>query len=75
MKCYANLSGNSGITGYQIGDASIRIRFVNGDIYEYDATSPGYEHVQNMQLLAQAGEGLATYISRFVHDDYARKLD
>jgi hypothetical protein len=75
MKRYANLSGNSGITGYQPGDASIRVRFVNGDIYEYDARSPGLEHVQNMLELAQAGKGLATYISRFVHDDYARKLD
>jgi hypothetical protein len=75
MKRYANLSGNSGVTGYQPGDDSILVRFVNGDIYEYNATSPGREHVQNMQLLAQAGEGLATYISRFVHEDFARKLD
>jgi hypothetical protein len=27
-----------------------------------------------MQRLAQAGRGLATYVSRFVHDAYARKL-
>ncbi len=75
MKRYANLSGNSGVTGYQPGDASIRVRFVNGDIYEYNARSPGLEHVNNMLELAHAGRGLATYISRFVHDNYARKLD
>jgi len=27
-----------------------------------------------MQQLARAGRGLATYVSRFVHDAYARKL-
>jgi hypothetical protein len=27
-----------------------------------------------MQTLAQAGEGLATYVSKFVHDAYARRL-
>jgi hypothetical protein len=75
MKRYANRSGNSGVTGYQIGDSSILVRFVNGDIYEYDATSPGAKHVQNMRMLALAGEGLATYISRFVQENYARKLD
>ena len=75
MKRYANLSGISGVTAYAIGDASILVRFVNGDLYEYDASSPGARHVQNMQMLAQAGEGLATYISRFVRDNYARKLD
>jgi hypothetical protein len=75
MQRYANRSGNSGVTAYSIGDAGIFVRFVNGDLYEYNAASPGLKHVRNMQLLAEAGEGLATYISQFVRDHYARKLD
>jgi hypothetical protein len=43
-------------------------------VYEYTDATTGREHVQNMQELARAGEGLATYVSRFVHDAYARKL-
>jgi hypothetical protein len=74
MKRYRNLDGNSGATAYECGDGFIRIRFVNGDTYEYTDKAPGPEHVANMQQLARAGRGLATYVSRFVHDDYARKL-
>jgi hypothetical protein len=74
MQRYRNLDGHSGVTAYDIGDGLIRIRFVNGEGYEYTDAVTGREHVQNMQVLARAGEGLATYVSRFVHDAYARKL-
>ena len=74
MKRYRNLDGNSGVTAYECGDGFIRIRFVNGDTYEYTSKATGPGHVANMQQLARAGRGLATYVSRFVHDDYARKL-
>ncbi|KQX96363.1 hypothetical protein ASD22_13360 [Rhodanobacter sp. Root480] len=74
MKRYRNLDGKSGVTAYECGDGFIRVRFVNGDIYEYTDKATGREHIANMQKLAQAGLGLSTYVSRFVHDDYARKL-
>lgn len=74
MKRYRNLDGNSGVTAYESGDGFIRIRFVNGEIYEYTDGVTGRAHVANMRKLAQAGRGLATYVSRFVHDAYARKL-
>ena len=74
MKRYRNLDGNSGVIAYEAGDGFIRIRFVNDDVYEYTDEATGPEHVQNMQRLAQAGRGLATYVSRFVHEAYARKL-
>lgn len=74
MKRYRNLDGHSGVAAYESGDGFIRIRFVNGEIYEYTAEVTGRVHVANMQKLAQAGLGLATYVSRFVHDAYARKL-
>ena len=74
MKRYRNLDGRSGVTAYECGDGFIRVRFVNGDIYEYTDKATGREHIANMQKLAQTGLGLSTYVSRFVHDDYARKL-
>ena len=74
MKRYRNLDGHSGVTAYECGDGFIRVCFVNGDIYEYTDKATGREHIANMQKLAQAGLGLSTYVSRFVHDDYARKL-
>jgi hypothetical protein len=74
MKRYRNLDGKSGVTAYECGDGFIRVRFVNGDVYEYTDEATGSGHVANMQQLARAGLGLATYVSRFVHDDYARKL-
>jgi hypothetical protein len=74
MQRYRNLDGDSGVSAYELGEDWIRIRFVGGETYEYTDAVTGAEHVQNMQTLAEAGEGLATYISKFVHDAYARKL-
>jgi hypothetical protein len=74
MKRYRNLEGHSGVTAFDCGAGFIRIRFVNGDVYEYTDRATGREHVANMQELARAGLGLSTYVSRFVHDSYARKL-
>jgi len=74
MQRYRNLDGDSGVTAYELGAGWIRIRFVNGDAYEYTDAATGAAHVRHMQALARAGQGLATYVSRFVHDAYARKL-
>lgn len=73
MQPYRNLDGHSGVTAYELGTDWIRVWFVNGEDYRYSAASAGTEHVRNMQVLAEAGEGLASYISKFVHDDYERE--
>jgi hypothetical protein len=75
MKRYRNLSGDSGVAAYRAGQGFILVRFVGGDTYEYTEAATGAEHVRNMQRLAEAGRGLATYISRFVRERYARRLD
>jgi hypothetical protein len=75
MKPYRNRSGRSGVSAYAIGDGFILVRFVNDGTYEYTDAEPGRTHVRNMQRLAEAGIGLSTYISRFVRERYARKLD
>lgn len=74
MQRYRNIDGHSGVTAYEIGAGWIRLRFVGGEAYEYTDQATGPEHVRNMQQLARAGEGLATYVSRFVREAYARKL-
>lgn len=70
MQPYRNMDGRSGVVAYELGKDWIDVQFVNGENYRYSCASAGAEHVRNMQTLAQAGEGLATYISKFVHDAY-----
>jgi len=70
-----NFSGTSGVAAFEIGDRSIKVRFVEGGTYLYDQTKPGKVHVAQMISLARAGAGLATYINQQVRGNYARKLD
>ncbi len=74
MTAYANLSGNSGIVAYALGAGWIIVRFEDGWNYEYTAQSAGAPAIAEMQRLAPAGQGLCTYISRYVKDKYARKF-
>jgi hypothetical protein len=71
---YLNRSGESGVVAYELGPRSIAVRFVDGAVYLYDAQRPGAEQVAEMKRLAQAGRGLSSYISRFVQQNYAKKL-
>ena len=75
MTPYANLGGNSGVEAYRIGARQVTVQFDGGAQYVYTYASAGQEHVERMKLLAQAGRGLATYISQHVGSDYAAKFD
>jgi hypothetical protein len=72
-KRYKNLSGNSGITEYEVGPEFIWIWF-SGEAYRYDYSKPGKQDVDVMKQLAEAGRGLATYINQHVQKNYADKL-
>ncbi len=72
MERYRNISGDSGVEFYEILDHAIKIRFRSGPAYVYDDVRPGYVHVRHMQDLARAGQGLSTYISRYVRSSYSR---
>lgn len=74
MKRYADLNGNSAVAAYELGEDSIKLRFNDGRVYLYDADSSGAEHVTAMRRLAEAGRGLATYLNKYVRDNYARKI-
>jgi len=73
MRRYLNLSGNSGVTHYEIGDDFILVKFRGeGPPYRYSHAVAGEEHVERMKALATAGRMLGTYISQHVHELYDR---
>jgi hypothetical protein len=74
MKPYGNKSGGSGVAAYAIEDKAIVIRFRNDDTYRYTYERTGQFEVEKMKRLAAPGQGLSSYISRFIGDRYAEKL-
>lgn len=74
MITYQNLSGQSGVESYDIGDDYIKILFQGGETYLYSYDHPGKEHVEHMKELAAQGQGLSTYIAQHVKDEYDAKL-
>ena len=75
MERYRNLSGDSGVEAYALGDGCIAVRFSSGVIYWYTEASVGPDHVAEMTRLACYGKGLSTYISTHadVSAGYAKK--
>ena len=73
MKKYGDPCGNSGVSAYEIGNDSIRVRFKGGITYIYDYKSAGRVSVEKMKQLAGEGTGLATYISQHVRENYSGK--
>ena len=75
MERYRNLSGDSGVVAYEIGDNFVAVRFRPGVTYWYTAASVGAKHVAILKRLAQRGQGLSTYISQHadVSGGYERK--
>lgn len=74
MKPYKNLSGNSGVLAYEIGEDFIKVKFRKGGVYLYNYSVTGRDNVERMKELAEKGRGLSTFISRYVREDYAEKL-
>ena len=73
MERYANLGGNSGVIGYEIGDDFIRVYFFDGSIYLYTYASAGSYNIEEMKQLARRGQGLNAFINTTVRKAYARK--
>jgi len=63
MKSYRDMKGDSGISAYESGDGWIDVQFKGGHTYRYRAVDIGSASVRTMQRLAEAGDGLNTYIN------------
>jgi hypothetical protein len=70
FKKYKNTE--SGVTAYEIGKDCIRVVF-SDMIYLYSYKTPGKQHVEKMKELARQGNGLSTYISQNIREQYEDK--
>lgn len=74
MNYYKNLSGRSGISGYDIGEDKITVYFKNGSVYIYTNSSAGSKNVSQMKILAKNGNGLNSFINTTVRELYEKKI-
>jgi hypothetical protein len=74
LQRYKNRHHDSGVTAYEIGDDYIKVEFADGPLYLYTHDVPGTRKVEQMKKLACAGQGLSTFISRHVRNEYAARL-
>lgn len=73
MEHYADIDNDSGVIGYDIGTDFIRVYFSTSAIYLYTYSSAGPSNIENMKSLAISGEGLNSYINKYVKKGYSRK--
>jgi hypothetical protein len=73
METYKNCSGKSGVTFFEIGEDFIDIKFKDDFIYQYNKLKPGKQKIEIMKRLAKKGEGLSTFISQQIGNDYFSK--
>lgn len=74
MLLYNNRGGDSGVHSYGYGDELIQVQFSDGSIYEYTYQSAGIQNIETMKQLADAGEGLNSFINKKVRKKYQRKV-
>jgi hypothetical protein len=74
MQRYANLGRNSGVRAFQTGSNLIDVQFSDGSVYRYTYASTGSGNIEHMKMLALAGRGLNSFISRYVKKNYAARL-
>ncbi|MBO4695409.1 MAG: hypothetical protein J5656_05805 [Clostridia bacterium] len=75
MEKYANLSGDSDILSYEIGEDYIDVVFSSRPnvIYRYSYSGSHKENVEKMKELAQAGKGLNSFINEYCRYSYSNK--
>jgi hypothetical protein len=69
MNSYYNVSPStgkaSGVKGYEYGSDFITLYFTSGAVYSYSYASCGANHVDTMKNLADAQNGLNTYVTKY----------
>jgi len=74
MQHYKDLNNDSGILAYESGDDYIKVQFKDGAIYLYNYNKPGSQHIEEMKRLANNGNGLNSYIGKYVKSNYAFRM-
>lgn len=74
MQAYKNLSGRSNIILFDVGNDYIEVEFSDGAAYLYNYESAGVQNIEEMKKIAIYGEGLNSYITKYVRKKYASKL-
>lgn len=74
MERYRNLGGDSNVAAYELGDGSITVQFNDGSVYLYTNLSAGPANIIELKRLAQVGQGLNSFINRYVRKGYAQRL-
>jgi hypothetical protein len=74
MERYANRGGDSNVVAYEIEQSSIKVQFGDGSVYLYTNQSAGAANLEQMKQLANAGQGLNSFIGRVVRKGYSSKL-
>ncbi|MDA3876748.1 MAG: hypothetical protein PF483_06640 [Halothiobacillus sp.] len=74
MDKYANLSGESHVDCFELGNDRITVQFDDGHAYLYTNDSSDLRNIEQMKSLAIAGRGLNTFISDHVRERYASQL-
>jgi len=71
MQKYADVNRDSGVDSFQNNPTSIKVLFKGGSkIYVYTYSNPGQIHVEKMKKLALSGDGLNSYINKYVRKNY-----
>ena len=73
METYKNLGGDSGVSSFEIGSDYIEVEFHDGAIYLYTYESAGEYNIEEMKKIANSGEGLNSFINKYVRKKYASK--
>lgn len=73
MQRYKNLGGDSGVTAYEYRSNEIRVQFADGSVYLYTYSSAGRGNIEKMKRLADAGQGLNSFINTNVRKLYQDK--
>ena len=73
MNKYLNRGGDSNISAYELGSDYIKAQFNDGSIYLYTYASAGQQNIEKMKELAVRGQGLNSFINKYVRKDYASK--
>ena len=74
MPKYSNRGGDSGIDSYDTSPESITVHFSDGATYRYTYASAGSGAIERMKQLAESGQGLNSYINKYVKKSYESKL-